>query len=205
MDISQTIVPKSDQLNADDLLAGPATVRIVKVSRGNAEQPVNIHLEGYDGRPFKPSKSMRRVMVQVWGPDASEYVGKSMTLYRDPDVTFGKDKVGGIRISHMSGIDKPVAMALTVTRGRRAPFRVQPLIDVELSPVRPPAVTEETPLDLAPMWNALKVAGFIDPQTQRQTVEGIIGREIASSADLTAEDMAAVMDELAALASGDAQ
>jgi len=166
-------------------------VRVSKVTRGSAEQPVNIHLEGYDGRPFKPSKSMRRVMVQIWGADASQYVGKSMTLYRDPEITCGKEKVGGIRISHMSGIDKPVSMPLTVTRGRRAQFRVQPLADVEPSPVRPPA-----PLDLAPMWSALKVAGITEPGEMLATVKEIVGRDITSSDQLTPDDMAAVMEEL---------
>ena len=63
MDLSQTIIPKSDQLNADDLIAGPRTIRITAVSTGNAEQPVVINYEGDNGRPYKPSKSMRRILV----------------------------------------------------------------------------------------------------------------------------------------------
>jgi hypothetical protein len=35
--------------------------------------------------------------------------------------------VGGIRVSHLSHIDKPLTIALTVTRGKRAPYVVQPL------------------------------------------------------------------------------
>ncbi|MEC4833257.1 PD-(D/E)XK nuclease-like domain-containing protein [Mycobacteroides chelonae] len=68
MDISETIVPKSDQLNAEDLLVGPKTVTIKGVSRGDADQPVKVALVEFgDGRPFKPCKSMRRVMVAAWG------------------------------------------------------------------------------------------------------------------------------------------
>lgn len=201
-DITDTIAPKSDQLNADDLIAGPRTVTIEKVSKGSAEQPVNIHLTEFPRRPFRPSKSMRRVMVGVWGKDAQTYVGKSMTIFRDPSIKFGGEEVGGIRISHMSHINAPATLSLTVTRGRRAPYTVEPL---KTTPGAAHSQAGDVPLDLVPMWNALKVAGFIDPQTQRATVEKIIGREISSSADLTAEDMAAVMDELAALATGDAQ
>ena len=199
MDITKTIEPRSDQLNADDLLTGDITVTIEDVTKGSPEQPVNIHLAGYPGRPFKPSKSMRRMMVAAWGPDAKQYIGRSMTLYRDPSIKFGKEQVGGIRISHMSHIDKPLTVALTVTRGRRAPFTVKPLKDAPKTPDTAPGPA----LDLAPMWAALNDAGFTNPETARTTVERIIGRQITSSTDLTADDMTAVMKELAALATGD--
>lgn len=141
MDMSQTISPRSDQLNADDLLSGPVTVSITGVSRGNSEQPVNIATAEFgDGRPFKPCLSMRRVMVSAWGPDASKYVGRRMTLYRDASIRFGPQEVGGIRISHMSHIDAPVKIALTVTRGKRAPFTVEPLH--EPTPISPDIVAE---------------------------------------------------------------
>lgn len=130
MDLSTTIAPKSDQLNADDLISGPRTVTITGVSRGDADQPVNIATAEFgDGRPFKPCKSMRRVLVAAWGPEASNYIGRRMTLYREPGVRFGGQEVGGIRISHLSHIDKRLTLALTMTRGRRAPFVVEPLPD----------------------------------------------------------------------------
>lgn len=100
MDLSQTIIPKSDQLNADDLIGGTRTIRISSVSAGNAEQPVVIHFDGDNGRPYKPGKSMRRVLVCLWGNDSAAYIGRRLTLYRDPSVKFGGEDVGGIRISH---------------------------------------------------------------------------------------------------------
>jgi hypothetical protein len=50
-----------------------------------------------------------------------------MTLYGDPDVKFGGQTVGGIRIGALSDLPKPVTVALTVSRGKRAPFTVQPI------------------------------------------------------------------------------
>ncbi len=129
MNLSESIVPKSDQLNAEDLLAGPRTVTIEKVTAGTSEQPVNVHLVETPGRPYRPSKTMRRVMVACWGPDAELYVGRRMTLYRDPAVKFGGMAVGGIKISHLSNIDKRTTLALTETRGKRAPHVVEPLPD----------------------------------------------------------------------------
>lgn len=129
MNLSQTIIPKSDQLNADDLITGPRTIKITAVEAGSAEQPVSIHYEGENGRPYKPSKSMRRILVAAWGPDGDAYVGRRLTLYRDPEIKFGGDPVGGIRISHASGISRPIEFALTLKRGQRKPYRVEPLPD----------------------------------------------------------------------------
>lgn len=127
MNLSNTIIPKSDQLNADDLIAGPITIRVSKVAAGSAEQPVSIHYEGDNGRPYKPGKSMRRVLIQAWGSEGNAYVGRSMTLFRDQTIRFGGDTVGGIRISHLSDIPGPLSFALTVTRGKRVQYTVQPL------------------------------------------------------------------------------
>lgn len=127
MDLTTTIVPKSDQLNADDLMVAPVTVTIKDVQQGSLEQPVNVNLVEYPGRAYRPSKSMRRVMVAAWGPDTTSYAGRSLTLYRNPEIKFGADKVGGIEISALSNIDAPLTVALTATRGKRKNFTVAPL------------------------------------------------------------------------------
>ena len=129
MDISATIEAKSDQQNADDYVAGPKTVTINRVNVTKTDQPVSLHLEEFPGKPYKPSKSMRRVLVQIWGPDSDAYVGRKLTLYRDPNVKFGGETVGGLKISHMSHLDKPRSIPLTETRGKKSPHRVQPLAD----------------------------------------------------------------------------
>lgn len=128
MDMTTSIVPKSDQLNADDLMAGSVTVTIADVKQGSAEQPVDVVLVEYPGRAYRPSKSMRRVMVNAWGPDTTVYKGRGLTLYRNPDIKFGGEKVGGIEISHLSDIDGPKTIALTRTRGKRTGFTVEPLV-----------------------------------------------------------------------------
>lgn len=127
MDLTETTQPRSDQQNYDDVASQPRTVTVAEVKRGSAEQPVEIHLVEFPGRPYKPSKSMRRVLIAAWGPEASEYAGRRMTLVGDPTVKFGGSVVGGIKIAALSHIDKPVSVNLTVTRGKRAPHKVEPL------------------------------------------------------------------------------
>lgn len=132
-DMREVIVPKSDQLNSDDLIAGPMTIKVTAVSiRGGQEQPVSISFEGDNGKPYKACKSMCRVLVTAWGADSKKYIGRSMTLYRDPSVKWGGMEVGGIRISHLSDIEAPLTMALTATKGSRKPYVVRPLVAADL-------------------------------------------------------------------------
>lgn len=128
-DMSQVIIPKSDQINADDLIAGPRTytVEAIAISPGT-EQPVSIKMIG-EQRVWRPCKSMSRVLVSAWGPDAKVYVGRSVTLYRDPKVKWGGMEVGGIRVSHVSHIEREMLLQLTATKGKRAPHIIKPLAD----------------------------------------------------------------------------
>lgn len=129
IDLSRTVIPKSDQTNADDLIAGPRTITVTAVKMlSSEEQPVGISYEGDDGKPYKPCKSMRRVLIAAWGADGAQYVGRSMTIYLDRAVTWGGAEVGGIRISHLSHIGRRMTMALTATKKSRKAYVVDPLV-----------------------------------------------------------------------------
>lgn len=131
MDLTESITPRSDQVNADDLIAGPITYTIREVREGVAESPFDFQLVETD-RAYRPSKTMRRVIVNAWGPEASTYTGRLLKLYREPSIKFGGQTIGGIRISHMSHIDGPVEVLAQVTRGKREKFTVQPLSAVDI-------------------------------------------------------------------------
>ena len=191
MDLTDSIAPRSDQMNAEDLLTGPRTFTVTEVRKGSsAEQPVSIYLAEFPSdRPFKPSKTVRRILVSAWGKETDAYAGRRLTLYRDPDVTFGKDKVGGIRVSHMSHIDKRITLALTTTRGKRAPFVVEPLPDAPT----PKATTAGADIDaLAKAFEAAGVAQnlWLDYCTN------VTGRTITAPTDLTADEGRKVIDAL---------
>ena len=125
--LSDTIIAKSDQLNGDDLIAGPVTVTVRGVKRGSDDQPVVMEIDG-GHQPYKPCKSMRRVLIAAWGDDGRAWVGRSMTLYCDPEVMYGGVKVGGIRISHLSHIDAPeLSVSMNVKKGRKGVVSVKRL------------------------------------------------------------------------------
>lgn len=126
--LRDTIAPKSDQLNADDLMETTKIIKVTAVKRGSsAEQPVTIEYEGMEGRPYKPCKSMRRVLIMAWSENGREWVGRSMQLYCDPEVKFGGVKVGGIRISKLSHIEKDMKILLATSRGKRSECSIDKL------------------------------------------------------------------------------
>ena len=128
MDMTASIAAKTDQINNEDFIkTGPITVTINRVTEGPAEQPFNFHMEETPGRAYRPSKSMRRVMVAAWGTNPAAYVGHSLTLYRNASTRVGSEQTGGIEISHLSHLGKPLTVALTATRGKRKNFTVKPI------------------------------------------------------------------------------
>ena len=153
MDISDTLAPKSDQLDAIDLVSGPRTFTVQSVSAGNAEQPVNVHLAEFP-RVWRPSKGMRRVLAFCWGAQANEWTGRRVTLYYDPEVSFGKEKVGGTRISHLSHIDGPKKIPMLIAKGRTAVFTVQPLPDTPAAPTEAEVAACDDQAVLRGWWNA---------------------------------------------------
>lgn len=134
-DLRGTIVPKSDQLNAEQLLGGDMTITVTDVRMGSEDQPVILHYENDQGRPFKPCKTMRKLLIFAWGEDGRNWIGKSMTLYNDHEVRFGGMTVGGIRISHLSNIEREISVSLTATKGKKAMHKVSPLTVVTLADV----------------------------------------------------------------------
>ena len=133
--LSEALAPRSDQLNADDLIPGPRVLKITgaRISSEDRQKRMVLSYEGDQGKPWKPCKTMGRAMVMVWGITDDDYekqlIGKSIRVYRDPEVRFGdQGQVGGIRISHMSHIDKPAAVKLTVSQGKKSVFTFHPLV-----------------------------------------------------------------------------
>ena len=124
-DFSGALLAKSDQINAIDL-AGDVVAKITHATYDpTKEQPMDVFIEGY-ALPWRPSKGMRRVMADAWNTTkCSELTGRVLMIYCNKDVTFGKDKTGGIQIKAMTGISKS-GINTIVRKGRKAmPYRVE--------------------------------------------------------------------------------
>ena len=152
-----TAEPRSDQWNADDFIGGPRTFTIAGVKVGAAEQKYDIELVEGEGRVWRPPLTVLRILIAAWGDDAKVWAGRRATLYQDPTIRFGKDAVGGIRVSHLSHIDKQLRVSVTATRGKKAVHIVDPLPDAPATVPEPSAeeVAASTDVEaLKALWRA---------------------------------------------------
>ena len=118
------------QINAVDFATGPRIVKIRGAEpRPDPKKPLAIYSEGFK-LPRLPCVTMRRLLNAHWGAPSSEWIGRRVELYCDPEVEFGEGtnpkKVGVTRILRISdsakGDREPVS--IQSGRGKMKEFRV---------------------------------------------------------------------------------
>lgn len=185
--IAHTLVTKSDQLNADDIVGGPITVQITGVTLiDSKEQPVIIALGG-GHRPWKPCLTMRKLLAFAWGERFTPWIGRWVTLYRDPTATWANVEVGGIRVQAMSDIPKPFTVALNEKKGKKKPITV-----AVLTPPKETQGHQRAPYTLATWKQALTAAGH-DPEK----VVAWLGTLGANASEFVQREYVAVLSDLA--------
>lgn len=194
MDISKALVAKSDQLNASDLTGSPIVATIAAVRRGDAVKPVIIDLVGMDGRPWKPSKGMLRVIAHAWGTESDAWVGRSVKLVNNPEVIYAGQPVGGVEVIAMSHIDKAFTIPVRISQKTVKQHTVSVLEE---------APTEPWIAQWQAIKNALTAAGYEGEGPQMLATAGqVIGASWEHPNKISAEDaqkiLAAVRDDSSA-------
>lgn len=180
MDISQALVAKSDQLNASDLSGNPIVVTIKAVRKGDASKPVIVDLVGMDGRPWKPSKGMLRVVASKWGVEADAWAGRMVKLANNPEVIYAGEKVGGVEVIAMSHIDAAFTIPVRVSQKKVKQHHVAVLAE---------PVTEPWIAQWQAITNALAEAGYTgDGPVMLATAGQVIGSTWDHPNKISAED-----------------
>lgn len=191
MDISAALVAKSDQLNASDLTGSPIVATIKAVRKGDASKPVIIDLEGMDGRPWKPSKGMLRVIAHAWKNESDVWIGRHVKLVNNPDVIYAGEPVGGVEVVAMSHIDKPFTIPVRISQKKVKQHHVDVLAEPATEPWR---------AQWQAISNALTAAGYEGSGLELLATAGqVIGVEWTHPNQISAEDaqkiLAAVREE----------
>ena len=180
MDISKALVAKSDQLNASDLTGAPIVVTIKGARKGDAAKPVIVDLVGMDGRPWKPSKGMLRVVAHAWGTESDVWAGRSVKLVNNPEVIYAGEPVGGVEVVAMSHIDKPFTIPVRISQKKVKQHHVEVLAE---------PVTEPWQAQWQAIRNALGAAGYEgDGPALLVSAGQIIGAEWTHPNQISAED-----------------
>ena len=181
MDISSALLAKSDQLNAADLSGAPIVVTIKSARQpGGQGTPVFVDLVGMDGRPWKPSKGMLRVLAAAWGTETDVWHGRLVKLVSNPDVLFKGKPVGGVEVVAMSHIERP----FTVPKRVNQTNTIQHHVDVLAEPVTEPWIAQWQAIH-----NALTEAGYEGGSPELLATAGqVIGATWTHPNQINAED-----------------
>ena len=178
----------TDQLNYEDFLGGiTRDVTIVKVGKGRKEAQYDIAIEG-DDRYWRPPATVLKLLVLAYGNEAANWVGKRARLYGDPSVKMKGVVVGGIRVSHLSHIEKPIVASLAVTRGQTGTFTIDPLPDApaprdwDAVVATAQGLTDEA--DLRDLWTRESVGSA--PADVQDAIKPRVAE--TKAAEITAED-----------------
>lgn len=161
-DIAPFIEAESDRITADDLIAGPRTFTIAKIdgTMSEGKRRMVVHLADSPGKPFMPCKGMVRLLGQLWGPDAATWVGRGITLFRDPDVRFGADLTGGVRIAAVTHIDRAQGVSVRASQKKIKSYNVAPL-KVEAKADEARAAAEKIAATIARAPDAARLAEYL--------------------------------------------
>jgi len=192
LDMTASAEARSDQINAADLISGPRTYTIEKVTEGKATHPFDFHLVESPGKVYRPNTGMRRVIIAGWGPKTEVYHGRRLTLLNEPTVIYAGAEIGGLRVSHMSHLDKPLKTSLAINQKKKVPYIVEPLTEAA-----PPA--EPSPEDRA----SKAVAWFSAKGVERQHLEAHVGLPIAEWTAAHLSDLTESRESIVSESTGD--
>lgn len=139
MNIREFVKIKSDRLNYEDFIMGPKDFTIVRLAKkiDQGTPKLLIFFEGFESTPYWPSKGMIKCLSSMdgWGnAEFPQWIGRRMRLFGEPTVVYAGKEMGGIQISHISDIKSEYTTKITLRRGLRIDFTIEPMASTVKSP-----------------------------------------------------------------------
>jgi hypothetical protein len=142
-DLSDTIEAQSDRINAADLMGADKIIVISEVIRYSESGTSKFYLNyvGHNGRAYKPSLGMRRIIMTLWGKDGTQYIGRSIKIFRDPTVIYAGKAAGGVVISAMTDIQSRATVVIPISKTKSVTYVIDKLEPTD-KPMLPDATFE---------------------------------------------------------------
>ncbi|WP_296249620.1 hypothetical protein [uncultured Stenotrophomonas sp.] len=182
-------VSGGEHITSDLLAAGPETYTITDVTEVTLEGKKRhaVHLAEIDGKTWVPALTIIKSLVELWGPSISVWKGQRVTLYRDPDVRMGKQVVGGIRVSQISGIDGKQTVTVKGPMSRPVTYTFEPV----------PAASQSVAMISREQWEQITTVaeekGVTEPLAWAADQ---VGRALDGPQHITAEEATQLMGAL---------
>lgn len=94
----------SDVIRYVDIAEQEFTLEITAVKKGKvtgkggkASGKAMLYFKGAE-KPLGAGTAVLSVIAQLYGSDTRKWIGKRVTLFGDPNVSFGGEKCGGVRV-----------------------------------------------------------------------------------------------------------
>jgi len=134
MNIREFVKIKSDRLNYEDFIMGPQDFTIDRLGKkmDQGQPRLLMFFAGREDTPYWPSKGMVKCLSspEGWGEsEFSEWVGRKVRLFGEPTVVYAGKEIGGIQISHISDIPAAYSTKITLRRGMRIDYMIEPLTE----------------------------------------------------------------------------
>lgn len=133
MNIREFVKIKSDRLNYEDFIMGPQDFTIARLGKkiDQGTPRLLMFFEGREETPYWASKGMLKCLSnpEGWGEsEFSEWIGRKVRLFGEPTVVYAGKEIGGIQISHISHIKEAYSTKITLRRGVRIDYVIEPLL-----------------------------------------------------------------------------
>lgn len=121
-------VGDSDRICTQHFPCGPRIFKMLRAEphEENGKKGIKIFLKGED-LPYIPCLTVRRKLSHCGIVKATDVPGVHVRLYVEPDVHFGKEKVGGVRLSAISSINEKIEVYLQDRQKKKRRWIIQPL------------------------------------------------------------------------------
>lgn len=120
---------KKEDVGEDGTVVTIATIDRVNVA-AKGEEPEHKWVMGFEefDKPMVLNPTNLKLAEKALGSDdTDDWMGKKIIVYNDPNITFGKELVGGIRIKAFRKVGPPKEMPRGVRhQATRAPEDVDP-------------------------------------------------------------------------------
>lgn len=191
VDISDTLLVKSDRICADDLLAGDLIITVTKADKftEDTKKRIKIWNDVFPDKCYIPTTGMARAIAMKWGKDSDNWIGKQLQLYREPTVIYAQKEVGGVEVRNMSHIPESFTFMLKVSKYKSRPHTIGVIKGGEVTVAKKEPKKEVVKDE---KFEALKEAGY-------KAAEGGYDVFVVWGKALSQDDRAIIQTELPAM------
>jgi len=131
----------SAAIGAADVPAGAEVTReiaAVDAEKMDGETKTVLRFAGSD-RYMVLNKTNGARCAAMFGPMTEDWIGRRVTITMDPDITFGRDRTGGLVVVGSPDIERDIKVSIKISRKQRRQETLRRIVTAKTTPGAAPA------------------------------------------------------------------